>query len=380
MSLKWFSFIFIIIKFSFAKSKLMSHKILSFSLNYRHSQYLSLGFTEFMFYLFLCIVIICLITYIIAIKKRLFIKYHILIILGLLLQLLRVWIIYLGANDSLEKLRIFDDKGTNYHIISIFNKYFILIINLILMNFYPILNCFILIFILAHFYKPYLYGVTESEYFYGKYRKSMETGEYIFCSVVNLLIIGCYFICFNKIRKIYNRFIRNIENPIITKKYHIIRIIFCEVIFYELTSAITFFIFCTSEDGNYYYLTFSMYYYSDVCLIMSYFIFYFPTMTFWQNRTNIIDHMIWEAFRGFGIDILLIGEINFENSIYLMNVYELDTENINEDEFFENIDNDSYIIIDNPYLSEKNNDMNELISNNFYYENILVGYVKNEIK
>ena len=79
-----------------------------------------------MFYLFLCIVIICLITYIIAIKKRLFIKYHILIILGLLLQLLRVWIIYLAANHSLQELEIFYDD-TSYLIISIINKYFILI-------------------------------------------------------------------------------------------------------------------------------------------------------------------------------------------------------------------------------------------------------------
>ena len=110
---------------------------------------------------------------------------------------------------------------------------------------------------------------------------------------------------------------------------------------------------------------------------MSYFIFYFPTMTFWQNRTNIVVHMIWEAFRGFEDGLLLNGEINFENSFYLMNIYELDTDNIKEDEFFENIDNDSYIIIENPYLSEKNNDMNKLISNNFYYENILVGYIKN---
>ena len=377
MSLKLFSFIFIFIKFFFVKSKFKSYKILSFYLTLKKINVIP---TKIMFYLFLCIVIICLIIYIIAIIKRQFIKYHILIILGLLLQLLRVWILYLAVNDNWHKLQIFFDSSVNYIIISSFNKVFILIINLILMNCYPILNCCILILILAYLYKPYSFADIETNYFSYKYiidPGDLTVFKIVYCSLISLLTIGYYFKCFNNIKKIYNRFIRNIENPIIKKKYRIIRIIFYEVIFFELFSTITFFIYCASDNSDYYFLIFSIYYYLDIFLIMSYFIFYFPTMTFWQNRTNIVVHMIWEVFRGFEDGLLLNGEINFENSFYLMNIYELDPDNIKEDEFFENIDNDSYIIIENPYLSEKNNDMNKLISNNFYYENILVGYIKN---
>ena len=217
MSLKFFFFIFIFIKFFFVKSKFKSNKILSFYLTLKKINVIP---TKIMFYLFLCIVIICLIIYIIAIIKRQFIKYHILIILGLLLQLLRVWIFYLAVYDNWHKLQIFFDSSVNYIIISSFNKVFILIINLILMNCYPILNCCILILILAYLYKPYSFADIETNYFSYKYiidPGDLTVFKIVYCSLISLLTIGYYFKCFNNIKKIYNRFIRNIENPIIKK-------------------------------------------------------------------------------------------------------------------------------------------------------------------
>ena len=104
---------------------------------------------------------------------------------------------------------------------------------------------------------------------------------------------------------------------------------------------------------------------------MSYFIFYFPTKTFWQNRTNILVHIISEIFREFENWFLINGVKNF---------YKLDTENIKENEFFGNIDNDSYIIVENPYVTEENNDLNKSIYNNFYYGNIKLGIIKEELK
>ena len=382
MRSKYFSFFIKLIKKTIINSKIITsiNYILSFNAfkSYKDSSSSSKDpipiNTKIIFYIITVIIIVCLIIYIISIFFKRLIRYHIAIFIGFLFQLLNSWL--LSQLENKADIKFIVNNTIKYFLIRS-NKVINMILNLILMNLNIFSNESFFKLIFFYIIKLIVFYLIEINYFDGINIKG-SSFMYIPISInsaFTLLIIIYYTFYFKKLRKFYKNFVHaGFATDALNKKFKVVYIVFFIANIFELISCIVFNYFFYSYNLN----MFIIYHYLDFIMIVIYFILYFPVR---DDIGNIADYMRMELIRREILDILTFDEMIAHGQLKKLNIYKLDnTENIKEKEYFDNINNDCYIIVENPYLTEENNDMNKLISNNFYYGNIMIGYIKNEIK
>ena len=377
MKSKFFAFSVIVTKKTIVNSKVIlssNNNTVSFNIlkNYKNDSNISNDpipiNTNILFYIIAGIVFVSLIIYVSAIFYKYFIRYHFAIFIGFLFQLLNAWL--LSKIENKVDIKNIINNTFKYFLLRS-NKLINMILNLILMNLNLFLHESFSKLIFFYIIKLIVFYLLEIGYFDGTNNK----GSFMYMpisinSAFTLLIIIFYIIHFKKIIKLYKNFVRaGLSTNALDTKFKIVYAIFFTANIFELISCIIFNYFFYSYNLG----LFIVYHYLDFIMIVIYFIIYFPVR---YDIGNIVDYMKLELIRREILDILMFDEMIAQGQFKKINIYELDTESIKEEEFFGNNNNVEYIIIQNPYLTEENSDMNKLMSNNINYEDIKIGYIE----